>query len=48
MIKTIVISLKDISTPQELFTLFATTFSFPAYFGHNWDALHDMMQALDV
>jgi RNAse (barnase) inhibitor barstar len=48
MIKTIVISLKEISTPSELFHIFSTTFSFPAYFGHNWDALHDMMQALDV
>jgi RNAse (barnase) inhibitor barstar len=48
MVKNITISLKEISIPSELFHLFSHTFSFPAYFGYNWDALYDMMQALDV
>jgi hypothetical protein len=46
MIKKVPIHLKEISTPDELFILLSATFSFPAYFGHNWDALFDMMQSL--
>lgn len=48
MVKTIAISLKEISTPSELFHIFSDTFAFPAYFGRNWDALYDMMQSLDM
>lgn len=47
MIKKIHIDLKNIGTPQEFFQIFSETFSFPPYFGNNWDALYDMMSSLD-
>jgi hypothetical protein len=47
MIKKIHIDLKNIKTPKEFFQIFSDTFSFPSYFGNNWDAFFDSMQSLD-
>jgi RNAse (barnase) inhibitor barstar len=47
MIAKIHIDLAKVSNKQSLFDIFASTFSFPAYFGNNWDALFDMMSSLD-
>jgi hypothetical protein len=47
MIAKIHIDLSRISTKNELFAVFASTFSFPTHFGYNWDALYDMMSSLD-
>ena len=47
MIAKIHIDLSRINTKNELFAVFASTFSFPVYFGKNWDALFDMMSSLD-
>ncbi len=47
MIAKIHINLSSIVDKQSLFDIFASTFSFPAYFGNNWDALSDMMSSLD-
>ncbi len=47
MIKKIYIDLSKIITPHELFQEFSHIFSFPSYFGNNWDALFDMMNSLD-
>jgi RNAse (barnase) inhibitor barstar len=47
MIAKININLASVTDKQSLFDVFASTFSFPAYFGKNWDALSDMMSSLD-
>ncbi|MBC7498598.1 barstar family protein [Candidatus Gracilibacteria bacterium] len=47
MIAKIHINLTELVDRQSLFELFVSTFSFPAYFGYNWDALSDMMSSLD-
>ena len=47
MIQKIHIDLASIVDKQSLFEVFASNFSFPAYFGKNWDALYDMMSSLD-
>ena len=47
MIQKIHIDLTSLVDKQSLFDIFASTFSFPAYFGKNWDALYDMMSSLD-
>lgn len=47
MIAKIHIDLLSVENAQDLFEVFASTFSFPAYFGNNWDALYDMMSSLD-
>lgn len=47
MIQKIHIDLSSVENKQSLFDVFASTFSFPSYFGNNWDALYDMMSSLD-
>jgi RNAse (barnase) inhibitor barstar len=47
MIAKVHINLWAVESTQDLFDIFASTFSFPAYFGNNWDALYDMMSSLD-
>ncbi len=47
MIAKIHIDLSSVKNKQSLFEVFASTFSFPPYFGNNWDALYDMMSSLD-
>ncbi len=47
MIQKIHINLCSVKNKQSLFDIFASTFSFPPYFGNNWDALYDMMSSLD-
>ncbi len=47
MIQKIHIDLSSIKNKQDLFDVFASTFSFPQYFGNNWDALYDMTSSLD-
>jgi RNAse (barnase) inhibitor barstar len=37
----------QINDCQSLFQQFATVMQFPAYFGHNWDALKDCLTELD-
>ena len=47
MIKKISIDLNTVITRDDLFRIFASTFSFPDYFGNNWDAFFDIMYSLD-
>ena len=47
MIQKIHIDLSSVENKQALFGVFASNFSFPTYFGNNWDALFDMMSSLD-
>lgn len=47
MIKKIHIDLGTVTTRDDLFRIFAVTFSFPSYFGNNWDAFFDVMYSLD-
>lgn len=47
MIKKINIDLNTVATRDDLFRIFASTFSFPDYFGNNWDAYFDLMYSLD-
>jgi RNAse (barnase) inhibitor barstar len=47
MIAKIQIQFATVVDTQSVFDIFASTFSFPLYFGNNWDALYDMMSSLD-
>lgn len=47
MIKKIHIDLNTIINRDDLFRIFASTFSFPDYFGNNGDAFFDLMFSLD-
>lgn len=47
MIKKIYIDLNAVVTRDGLFQIFASVFSFPNYFGNNWDAFFDIMYSLD-
>lgn len=47
MIKKIQLDLGTITTRNDLFQIFAIAFSFPDYFGNNWDAFFDLMYSLD-
>ncbi len=47
MIKKININLDTVYHRDDLFRIFALNFSFPDYFGNNWDAFFDLMYSLD-
>ena len=47
MIKKIHIDLNTIVNRDDLFRIFASVFSFPKYFGNNWDAFFDLIYSLD-
>lgn len=47
MIKKISIDLVSVTHSDDLFRIFASVFSFPDYFGNNWDAFFDVMYSLD-
>ena len=42
----VVLNGRNILTKAELLTAVAQAFNFPSYFGHNWDALDDMLRDL--
>ena len=39
----VVIDIADIHSKAQLLVRLAETLKFPDYFGHNWDALHDVL-----
>jgi RNAse (barnase) inhibitor barstar len=41
------IDIKDVQEKEDLLKAIATALSFPAWFGHNWDALHDCLTDLE-
>lgn len=46
MVYTIEIDLSHLHTRDQLFWEFSRIFSFPSYFGNNWDAFFDCMSSL--
>jgi RNAse (barnase) inhibitor barstar len=47
MVQKIYIDLASVSTREQFFEIFASHFSFPSYFGNNWDAFFECMYSLD-
>ncbi|MCL2310035.1 MAG: barstar family protein [Proteobacteria bacterium] len=43
MLRYLVVDIADIQNKAQLLKQFADTLDFPDYFGHNWDALYDVL-----